>query len=133
MKKGILLILVLLLPIAFADAAWTGKPTKLIFNDCPTQLEVESYGLYYITSGENQGDANVFVNVSGKVSVTMGCAYFKVYGPAGNLIFKSKRRISVIEGKTKNVYAQVPAETIGGATEITGEVGVGCDCNRPDY
>jgi hypothetical protein len=134
MKKLILVVLVLLLPIAFADAAsWVDRPTTLAFNDCPAQLKVVRYGLNYITSGDNEGKANVYVEVNAKTSVMLGCAYFKVYGPTGNLIFKSKRRIRAIEGENEHVYAQVPEDAIGGATGITAEVGVGCDCNKPGY
>ena len=133
MKKIMLLFLALFLTVTLAQAAWVKRTTKLSFNDCPAQLDVVGYGCNYVTSGDNQGKAFAYVNVKAKDSVMLGCAYFKVYGPTGNLIFKIKRRIKVFAGSTENVYATVPPEAIGGATEISAEVGVGCDCNKPGY
>ncbi len=133
MKKITILFLALFLMVTLADAGtWIVKPATLAFNDCPTQLTVVRFGLNYITSGDNNGKAAVYVTVSSKSAVLLGCAYFKVFGPSGTLIYKAKKRIRVLEGNEEHVFAYIPAEDIVG-TDITAEIGVGCDCNKPGF
>jgi hypothetical protein len=130
MKKILLLFLALFLMVTFADAAWITKPAKIVFNDCPDQLSIVRYGLNYITSGDNNGGASVYVTVHAKGSVMFGCAYFKVYGPAGELIYRGKKRLRAFGGSDENVYAQIPPEDMHGL-DISADIGVGCDCNKP--
>ena len=133
MKKIMILFLALFLMVTLADAGtWIVKPATLKFNDCPDQLKVVRYGLNYITSGDNQGKAAVYVTVYSNTSVLFGCAYFKVYGPSGNVIFTARKRIKVIEGSDQHIFAYVPAEDIGGM-EISADIGVGCDCSKPGF
>ncbi len=133
MKKIIIPALMLLLAVSIADAAnWDDKPAEFVFNDCPDTLKVVKYGLHYITGGENQGEAAVFVTVHPKTSVLLGCAYFKVYGPTGNLIYREKIRLEATAGIDHNTSAYVPADAIG-SSDIRAEIGVGCDCDRLDY
>jgi hypothetical protein len=130
MKKIIILFLALFLMVTMADAGtWIVKPAKIVFNECPDRLSIVRYGLNYITSGENNGKAAVYVTVEGKTTVLFGCAFFKVYGPTGNVIYRAKKRIKVFGGSEKHVFAYVPDEEIGG-TDITADIGVGCDCNK---
>jgi hypothetical protein len=134
MKKVTILFLALFLMVTVADAGtWVVRPATMLFNDCPTQLTVVRYGLNYITSGENEGEACVYVTVNPKASVFFGCAYFKVYGPTGNLIYKAKKRLRATEGIDRNVFAYVPADDVGGSTGIYAQIGVGCDCNKAGY
>jgi hypothetical protein len=133
MKKITILFLALFLMVTFADAStWIAKPATLVFNDCTDQLTVVRYGLNYITSGDNNGKAAVYVTVNAKTTVLGGCAYFKVYGPAGNVIYTAKKRIKVFEGGDQHIFAYVPAEDIGGIT-ISADIGVGCDCSKPGF
>jgi len=134
MKKIVLLFLALFLTVTVADAGnWLTRPTTVIFNDCPTQLSIVRFGLNYVTSGENIGKAHVYVTVDAKSTILFGCAYFKVFGPTGNLIFQQKQRIRIFEGSEANFYATVPAEVLNGVSLITGQVGVGCDCNNAGF
>ncbi len=133
MKKITILFLALFLMFTVADAStWIIKPATIDFNDCPTSLTVVRYGLNYITSGENQGKACVYVTVFAKASVLFGCTYFKVYTTNGNLIFKAKKRIKLFEGSEHNYFAYVPAESINGQN-IKAEIGLGCDCTKPGF
>jgi hypothetical protein len=133
MKKVVLLFLVLMTAVICADAStWVTRPTKVLFNDCPDTLTIVRYGCNYVTSGDNEGQAKVYVTVTSKKTVMFGCAYFKVYGPSGNVIFRAKKRLRVTGGGDTNVFAAVPAKDIG-STDIRAEVGVACDCNKAGF
>ncbi len=133
MKKILALFLALFFMVTFADAStWIVKPATLKFNDCPTQLKVVRFGLNYITSGDNNGKAAVYVTVTSKTSILTGCAYFKVFGPSGAVIYTAKKRLKVFEGNEQHIFAYVPAADIVGK-DITAEICVGCDCNHPGF
>jgi len=133
MKKIAVLFVALFLAVSVADAAhWVAKPAKIVFNDCPTGLEIAKYGLNYITSGSHRGEARVYVTIHAKASVLRGCVYFKVYDANGRVTYKAKKRIKLFTGTDHNYVARVPASDIHG-TDIRAEIGVGCNCGRGGY